>query len=98
MKQESHSILILGLVGERQHQLGMVAEETGRTQPIPNSLSISIKLFALIEVSDEHGSILHSLARLHQTTQDDRILTTIAETLGGTVEQVQALLAQTGEG
>ncbi|MGB0563739.1 MAG: tetratricopeptide repeat protein, partial [Spirulinaceae cyanobacterium] len=59
----------------------------------------SLELYA--EFNDTYSIetfIIPNFTRLYQTTQDDSILTTVAEALGMTVEQVRERFAQVSEG
>ncbi len=48
-----------------------------------------------VEYGDEHNGaiVMRSFARLYQTTQDDRLLTAVAQCLGSTPAEVQQLFA-----
>ncbi|NEO87377.1 MAG: tetratricopeptide repeat protein, partial [Spirulina sp. SIO3F2] len=79
-------------------QLGLLAESQEDYAQAQQHLLQALVIFA--EFGDEHsiGITIQNLARLHQTIQDDNILTTVAEALGGTVEQLQELFAQVDKG
>lgn len=75
------------------HQLGRVAEELRDYEQAQAYYQQSLEIY--VEYGEEHNRaiVMRSFARLYQTTQDDTLLTTIAQCLNTTPAEVQQLLA-----
>ncbi|MGB3765073.1 MAG: tetratricopeptide repeat protein, partial [Phormidesmis sp.] len=69
------------------HQLGRVAEELREYEQARSHFLKALEIY--IEFNEQHNRaiVLRSLARLHQATQDDTLLTDIAQHLNLTVEE-----------
>ena len=75
------------------HQLGRMAEELREYEQAQAHYKQSLELYG--EYGDEHNGaiVLNSFARLYQTTQNDRLLTTVAQCLNTTPAEVQQYFA-----
>ena len=74
-------------------QLGLLAEAQQDYAQAQQHLQQALIIFA--EFNDQHSvaQTIQILARLYQTTQDDRLLTAVAQCLGSTPAEVQQLFA-----
>ncbi len=75
------------------HQLGIVAQELREYAQAQAHYKQSLEIY--VEYGDEHNRaiVMRSFARLYQTTQDDTLLTTVAQCLGTTPTEVQQRFA-----
>ncbi|GAP95147.1 tetratricopeptide repeat protein [Leptolyngbya sp. NIES-2104] len=77
------------------YQLGKVAELTGELEEAKANYMLDLEITA--EFNDEHGlSIaLRNLAQFYQTTQDPELVSTVAQLLNASVEEVEDFFNQT---
>ena len=70
------------------HQLGMVAEELREYEQAQKHYQQALEIF--IEFQDQHNAaiVMRSLARIYKTSQDDSLLTGVAQCSNSTVEEV----------
>ncbi len=73
------------------HQLGSVAEELREYEQARSHFQQALTTF--VEYNDTHsgGIVLRSFSRLHKATQDDALLTEVAQCLNTTIEEVTQL-------
>jgi tetratricopeptide (TPR) repeat protein len=74
-------------------QLGLLAVAQQDYDQAQQNLQQALTIF--VEFNDQHSTeiTLRNLARLYQTTQDDRLLTPVAQCLGTTPAEVQQRFA-----
>ena len=73
------------------HQLGIVAQELREYEQARGHYQQALRTF--VEFNDNHNAVivLNSFNRLYQTTQNNDVLTDVAECLNSTVEEVSQL-------
>lgn len=73
--------------------MGIVAEDLREYEHARPHYKQSLEIY--VEYGDEHNGaiVMRSFAHLYQTTQDDRLLTAVAQCLGTTLAEVQQLFA-----
>ncbi|WP_017328148.1 hypothetical protein [Synechococcus sp. PCC 7336] len=77
---------------------GAVAEALGELEEAKVNYMQDLQITAEFNDQNGLGISFRNLARFYQSTQDNSLISTVAETLGVTVEQVQELFANFSDG
>ena len=79
-------------------QLGLLAEAQNDYPQAQQQLQQALKVF--VESNDQHSTVqtLNNLNRIYGVTQDEELLSSVAEILGATTDEVQQLFEKLSDG